>query len=179
MEVHPGLSGPAVVAGQELGTRERTGHWMGPIRIEARREMTTQDERAIRSVLAGVIDSWNRHDVGGEAHCDSGGVSAASRRPQAAPCREEGQRRLRGRAAGRWSSFVSTAGGGATGTIRPSTSPRMPTSGFEVRRSYGSARPQTSIQGCSEYDRRGRHAGSCCRVHRRPPALLSRLLSKS
>jgi len=53
--------------------------------------MTTQDERAIRSVLAGVIDSWNRHDVGGEARCDSGGVSAASRRPQAAPCREEGR----------------------------------------------------------------------------------------
>src|SRR5437879_594916 len=69
-------------------------------------------------------------------------------------------------------------GGGATGTIRPSTSPRMPTSGFEVRGTYGSVRPLTSIQGCSEYDRRGRHGGSCCRVHRRPPALLSRLLSK-
>ena len=26
--------------------------------------MTTQDERAIRSVVAAFIDSWNRHDVG-------------------------------------------------------------------------------------------------------------------
>src|SRR5439155_15245933 len=69
-------------------------------------------------------------------------------------------------------------GGGATGTIRPSTSPRMPTSGFEVRRSYGSVRPQTSMTGCPEFERRGPHAGLCCRVRGRPPALLSRLLSK-
>ncbi len=72
----------------------------------------------------------------------------------------------------------SKAGGGATGTIRPSTSPRMRNVGFEVRASYGSARPRASVEGCSEFERRGRHAGFCCSVHARPWALLSRLLSK-
>jgi hypothetical protein len=54
----------------------------------------------------------------------------------------------------------------------------MPTSGFEVRQSYGSARPQTSIKHCPEFEWRGRRAGFCCPVHRRSLALLSRLLSK-
>jgi hypothetical protein len=83
------------------------------------------------------------------------------------------------RPGGTWRSLAEfETGGGATGTIRPSTSPRMPTSGFEVRGNHSPARPQTSIRGCSEFERRGRHAGFCCPVHGRPRALLSRLLSK-
>jgi hypothetical protein len=74
--------------------------------------------------------------------------------------------------------FRIEIGGGATGTIRPSTSPRMPTRGFEVRVTSGSARPRTSIKGCPVFESRSRHAGLCCPVHGRPPALLSRLLSK-
>jgi hypothetical protein len=69
-------------------------------------------------------------------------------------------------------------GGGATGTIRPSTSPRMPTSGFEVRGIQRLLRPHTSIKGCYVFERRGPYAGLCCHVRRRPPALLSQLLSK-
>jgi len=54
----------------------------------------------------------------------------------------------------------------------------MPTSGFEVRRSNGATRSSASFQGCSVFEVRGRRAGFCCPVHRRPPALLSWLLSK-
>ncbi len=76
-----------------------------------------------------------------------------------------------------WGSY-SKIGGGATGTIRPSTSPRMPTSGFEVRGIHNPERPRMSIQGCSVFEGRGPYAGLWCPVHGRPPALLSRLLSK-
>ena len=51
-------------------------------------------------------------------------------------------------------------------------------SGFEVRRSNGATRSSASFQGCSVFEMRGRRAGFCCPVHRRPPALLSWLLSK-
>ncbi len=73
-----------------------------------------------------------------------------------------------------WGSY-SKIGGGATGTIRPSTSPRMPTSGFEVRgriirhRSPGFARVHFVVE------RRGQQFAD---VRQRSPALLSALLSK-
>jgi hypothetical protein len=49
----------------------------------------------------------------------------------------------------------SKTGGGATGTIRPSTSPRLPTSDFQVRGTHGAERPRASIKGCPESEGRG------------------------
>src|SRR5713101_9283776 len=69
-------------------------------------------------------------------------------------------------------------GGGATGTIRPATSPRIPTTGFEGRGSYDLARPQASIKRRAVFAGGSRQTGPWCPVRRRPPALLSRLLSK-
>src|SRR5467141_1996068 len=49
----------------------------------------------------------------------------------------------------------SKTGGGATGTIRPSTSPRMPTSGFEVRGRIVRRRSLPFASVHLEVDRRG------------------------
>src|ERR1700730_6983174 len=92
--------------------------------------------------------------------------------------RTQAYRSLTGYVSALFGGSYSRIGGGTTGTIRPSTSPRMPTTGFEVRGNHSPARPWISIQGCSEFEGRGRPAGLCCLVHVRPPALLSRLLSK-
>src|ERR1700686_960658 len=57
-------------------------------------------------------------------------------------------------------------GGGATGTIRPSTSPRMPTSGFEVRGRIVRQRSQRFAGVRFEVDGRGQEFAV---VRRRSP----------
>src|SRR5207237_5907378 len=60
-------------------------------------------------------------------------------------------------------------GGGATGTIRPSTSPRMPTSGFEDR--GGHLSPCTSVRDVVKGRRRSSVGGrpSACNRRCAPP----------
>src|SRR5438105_12397341 len=69
----------------------------------------------------------------------------------------------------------SKTGGGATGTIRPSTSPRMPTSGFEVRGHIVRQRSPAFILKSTAGLNSSRSFAS---VRQCSPALLSPLLSK-
>src|ERR1700686_2712257 len=72
----------------------------------------------------------------------------------------------------------SKIGGGATGTIRPSTSPRMPTSGFEVRGGIVCQRSPRFANVHLVVEFRVNSSPSFAEVRQSSPALLSTLLSK-